>query len=154
MNYLPADDEIMDDESTTNETTNICTFCNFLSINKSGLVEHHNQKHRDKPPPLFKCDHCQFSHKKNKNVREHSEKVHRKKFFAYKCQTCNKQMMKFVSYRNHVKTACKTNSRKEQKYVLITCCHESWFFYFQLFSREKIGYFCKTNNILAFSNLF
>ena len=108
-------DDRSDDDMETSTDSNQCPFCDFVAPSKNDLVEHHKKKHKDKPPSLFKCDSCDFIHKKNKNVREHSQEVHGKKFFAYQCQSCNKQMMKFVSYRNHVKTACKTNIRKEQK---------------------------------------
>ena len=123
--HMEQEDENFDPlhaiESIKDETNVLCKFCDFTGTTITNLIQHHKESHEDKPPPFYKCDFCDFCHEKNKTVKKHSTMKHGKKFYAYKCQTCNKQMANFKSFKDHMKSRCKTKKDSSIKVENPTC---------------------------------
>ena len=91
---------------------NQCNFCDFSSTLVPIIIQHHNELHEDESPPFFKCNHCEFYHKKKRTVQDHSRKVHNKHFIPYKCKTCGKKIGKIETFRDHLKAANCAKSKK------------------------------------------
>ena len=114
-------DDLFEQIGITNVSDIVCKFCEFTAVSITNIIQHHKKVHEDKTPPFFKCDHCDFYHVKNKTVKKHSTIKHGKKFFAYQCQTCGKQMAIFKAYKDHLKALCKSN----QKDLKLSTKHET-----------------------------
>ena len=101
-----------------------CRYCENISYSIGDLIQHHSKEHKDKPPSIYKCHTCNFFSKINKNVQDHSLKEHGKKYFAYQCPKCDKQMKSFLSYRSHVRSKCKVVEIKGGKKSCDVCVIE------------------------------
>ena len=103
-----------------------CRHCDTISYSHEDLIKHHKSQHKDKAPSIYKCHTCDFYSKINKNVQEHSLKEHGKKYFAYQCKKCNKQIKTFLSYRTHMKTKCKSAGFTNKKARVICTKLKNW----------------------------
>ena len=73
------------------------------------LLQHYHEKHESEPPPYFKCNHCEFCHKKKIIVEKHSMKSHKKHFI---CRKCKKTLGTNETYEDHLLKSelCKNES--------------------------------------------
>ena len=91
-----------------------CGFCDFTCASNDDMNQHYNCQHDSKPPPLLKCNHCEFSHAERTEIEFHSLKMHGKHFF---CVTCGKFMGPRETWANH----CAKSKQCQREQVMTIC---------------------------------
>ena len=84
--------------TSSSETLLYCEFCDFTCTSNDELFNHCTNQHESKPPPLYRCNVCEFVHKDRTYVEIHSVKMHRKHFY---CGTCGKILEKSETLQSH-----------------------------------------------------
>ena len=95
-------------ETTSYETPLYCEFCDFTCMSNDEIFKHYSNQHESKPPPLYRCNVCEFVHKDRTNVEIHSIKMHGRHFY---CGTCGKTLDKSETLQSHCNQSkqCKVN---------------------------------------------
>jgi len=96
---IATKDEIIDPFNSPN----LCSFCDFSSTSIIDILQHHRDLHEYEIPPFFKCNDCDFFHRKKKIVKDHCLERHGKTFVPYKCKTCSQRKYRIQTFRGHLR---------------------------------------------------
>ena len=118
--------ENINQEICSSKTLLCCEFCDFTSTSNDELFNHYTNQHESKPPPLYRCNVCEFVHKDRTSVEIHSFKVHMRHFY---CGTCGKTLEKSETLQSH---CTKSKQCKVKDVSVCTLCD-------MVFSKEELN---------------
>ena len=90
--------ENINQEICSSKTPLYCAFCDFTCTLSDELFNHYTKQHESKPPPLYRCNVCEFVHKERTYVEIHSVKMHSRHFY---CGACGKILEKSETLQSH-----------------------------------------------------